>query len=239
MTNVSFSQFVLLVLIAALALAGCAAPDGAAAPQAWIDAPLHESARPVAPLEIVLHGADPGGINFLEVTVQWRSPQPRPPEDPRSPWPSPCHLGIPDSPVSTCSWPGPRARRACSSAETSSVVTLTGGDAIAQQPARPRRPVVPLPRARCRRGRLRSPPRRRSTRPPQRRQPSPASSACASRPISVSYEGGVGCRPLRSTSSCTPSMPMGSGPSSSSTDLGNAEAARRPSTSPDDGSAGE
>ena len=195
MTHVSTSRVALLVLAAALALAGCAVPDGAAAPQAWIDAPLHESTHAVAPLEIVLHGSDPGGISLIEVAVNGEVLSRRPPEDPQS-----------SLAVSHVIWDPKQAgqyvlaARAQSqagvwSAQTSSVVTLTGGDSIAEPPARP----TPTSRPTATRT---LPPRATpidTATPDSTSTPTAAGLASAERVrIStdrVSYEGGGGCAP--------------------------------------------
>jgi len=65
---------------AALALAACSGSEGATAPQAWIDAPLHESTHPVAPMEVVAHAADPGGVALVEISINDEVFSRRPPE---------------------------------------------------------------------------------------------------------------------------------------------------------------
>jgi len=70
-------------VIAALLLAGCG--GSATGPQAWIDAPQHNSTHPVAPMEIVLHGADPGGVAAVELSVNGEVLSRRPPDDASTP----------------------------------------------------------------------------------------------------------------------------------------------------------
>ncbi len=195
MTNVSISRVVLLVLIAALALAGCAAPDGAAAPQAWIDAPLHESTYPVAPLEIVLHGADPSGISFIEVAVNGEVLSRRPPEDPQSPLAISRVIWDPQQAGQYVLVARAQSQAGVWSAETSSVVTLTGGESTPQQAERP----APTSR-----------PTATRTVPPREAPVSTAAPIDTSTPTAaalagvervristdrVSYEGGGGCAP--------------------------------------------
>jgi len=195
MTNIPTSRVALLVLIAALALAGCGGSNSAAAPQAWIDAPLDESTHPVAPLEIVLHAADPGGIALLEVAVNGEVLSRRPPDDTGS-----------TLAMSRVTWDPQQAGRYVISAkaqsqaggwsaETSSVVTLTGGDSIAEPPARP----TPTSRPTATRTvRPRETPIYTAT-PVDTILPTAAARASAERVrISsnrVSYEGGGGCAP--------------------------------------------
>jgi len=60
------------LLAAVLLLAGCTAgesPAGSPDLLAWIDAPLDESHLPVAPYEIVVHGAAPGGVQALALSI--------------------------------------------------------------------------------------------------------------------------------------------------------------------------
>jgi hypothetical protein len=72
----------LLGLAAALALTSCNRPSsGSAGPQAWIDAPLHESIHAVAPMEIVLHGSDPGGVSLIELSINGEVLSRKPPDD--------------------------------------------------------------------------------------------------------------------------------------------------------------
>jgi hypothetical protein len=195
MTHVSISRVALLVLAAALALAGCAAPDGAAAPQAWIDAPLHESTHAVAPLEIVLHGSDPGGISLIEVAVNGEVLSRRPPVDPQSSLAVSHVIWDPHQAGQYVLVARARSQAGVWSAETSSVVTLTGADSIAEPPARP----TPTSRPTATRT---LPPRATlapTTAPVASSTPTAAALASAERVrIStdrVSYEGGGGCAP--------------------------------------------
>lgn len=194
MTSVSVPRIALLVLIAALALAGCGGSEGAAVPQAWIDAPLHESTHPVAPLEIVLHGTDPGGISLIEVAVNGEVLSRRPPEDPQSPLAILRVIWDPDQAGRFVLVARAQSQAGVWSAETSSVVTLTGIDSVTPQPERPtptHQPSVTRTQ----------PPRETpiSTAPPDDASTPTAALASVERVrIStdrVSYEGGVGCAP--------------------------------------------
>lgn len=80
MANVSVSRVALLLLIAALALGGCGGSGGGSAVQAWFDAPLHDSILPVAPMEIVAHAADPGGVALVEISINDEIFSRRPPD---------------------------------------------------------------------------------------------------------------------------------------------------------------
>lgn len=68
---------------AALILAALVAACGGATvgPQAWIDAPQHESTHPVRPMEIVLHAGDPGGVAMIELSINGEVLSRRPPDD--------------------------------------------------------------------------------------------------------------------------------------------------------------
>jgi hypothetical protein len=72
-------------VVAGLLLAGCGGATGAPEPQAWIDAPMNESTHPLAPLEIVLHAADPDGVALVELSVNGEVLSRKPPEDTRAP----------------------------------------------------------------------------------------------------------------------------------------------------------
>ena len=74
---------ILLVAIG-LSLTSCATP-AASAPQAWIDAPQHDSTHPRGPLEIVVHAADPGGVAMVEVSIDGEVFVRRAPDDASSP----------------------------------------------------------------------------------------------------------------------------------------------------------
>lgn len=69
-----------LLLGAALALAGCGGSGGGSGVQAWFDAPMNESTHPVAPMEIVAHAADPGGVALVEISVNNEVLSRRPPD---------------------------------------------------------------------------------------------------------------------------------------------------------------
>lgn len=67
-----------------LGLASCAT-QAASGPQAWIDAPQHDSTHPVGPLAVVVHAADPGGVAMVEVSIDGEVLVRRAPEDTTSP----------------------------------------------------------------------------------------------------------------------------------------------------------
>lgn len=61
----------LVVLVCLIALAGCN-PGGAVAeagPRAWIDAPESGTLLPLAPVEVISHATDPGGIAEVELSA--------------------------------------------------------------------------------------------------------------------------------------------------------------------------
>lgn len=58
---------VLVIALATLWLAGCAAPRGG--PLAWIDAPLQGSTLPLGPVEVVSHTNYPDGVGRVELSV--------------------------------------------------------------------------------------------------------------------------------------------------------------------------
>jgi hypothetical protein len=69
---------------AAISLTACQ-PQSASSPQAWIDAPQHDSTHPRGPLEIVVHAADPGGVAMVEVSIDGEVFVRRAPDDTSSP----------------------------------------------------------------------------------------------------------------------------------------------------------
>jgi len=122
---------------AAIALAGCGGSGNAAVPQAWIDAPLHESTHPVAPREIVLHASDPGGIALVEVAVYGTVLGRRHPHDTRS-----------SLVVSRVAWDPlqagscvlsakPKNQAGTTSAETSAIVAIVIGGTAARPTPQP------------------------------------------------------------------------------------------------------
>jgi hypothetical protein len=68
-------KLVSLLFVGMLLLAGCAprSADQLAGPQAWIDSPLDGSSLALAPLELVAHGSDPGGIITIEFSIDGAS----------------------------------------------------------------------------------------------------------------------------------------------------------------------
>ena len=60
--------FLLLVMVAACGPAQSGQPNGSA-PLAWIDTPLDGSSLPLAPVDVMFHGADPTGIAQFELSV--------------------------------------------------------------------------------------------------------------------------------------------------------------------------
>jgi hypothetical protein len=76
------SRLGVIGMVAGLVVAGCTQPvSTSSGPQAWIDAPLHESTHPVAPMEVVVHGADPGGVAMIELSVNGEVLSRKPPPD--------------------------------------------------------------------------------------------------------------------------------------------------------------
>jgi hypothetical protein len=66
--------------LAGVLLSACSSPTGAVGPQAWIDAPMDQSRHPLAPLEVVLHAADPGGVAMVELSINDEVLSRRPPD---------------------------------------------------------------------------------------------------------------------------------------------------------------
>jgi hypothetical protein len=59
-----------LALLAGIILSACGPQNApAAAPQSWIDAPLHNSTIPLAPYQVVAHAAFPTGISQFELSI--------------------------------------------------------------------------------------------------------------------------------------------------------------------------
>jgi hypothetical protein len=64
------------MLVLGVVLSACGPQNApAAAPQSWVDAPLHGSSIPLAPYEIVAHAAFPAGISEFEMTITGQGPQ--------------------------------------------------------------------------------------------------------------------------------------------------------------------
>lgn len=62
----------LIALMVCLLLAACDLPlakGPQAAPQAWFDMPLDQSSHPPAPVQLIFHASDPGGIAQVELWV--------------------------------------------------------------------------------------------------------------------------------------------------------------------------
>jgi hypothetical protein len=64
-------RFSAVLLCVGILLSGCQIhfAQGAAGPQAWIDAPLDHSVFPLGPVQVVSHGADLGGIAQIELSA--------------------------------------------------------------------------------------------------------------------------------------------------------------------------
>ena len=68
-------RFLTLAFVFAL-LAACGPQNApAAGPQAWVDAPLNGSTIPLAPYQIIAHGAFASGISQFELTITGQGPQ--------------------------------------------------------------------------------------------------------------------------------------------------------------------
>lgn len=87
MKRLGASRGWLLIGVLVLVVAGCnrpaadGGPDGMGGLQTWIDAPLHDSTLLLAPVEIVLHAADPGGVAMVELSINGEVLSRRPPDD--------------------------------------------------------------------------------------------------------------------------------------------------------------
>jgi hypothetical protein len=71
------------ILAAGILLSACGGSTSGL--QAWIDSPQHESTHPVAPMDIVLHAADPGGVAAVELSINGEVLSRRPPDDASAP----------------------------------------------------------------------------------------------------------------------------------------------------------
>jgi hypothetical protein len=58
-----------LLLGAALALAGRGGTGNGSGVHAWFDASMNDGAHRAAPMEIVAHAADPGGVALVEISI--------------------------------------------------------------------------------------------------------------------------------------------------------------------------
>ena len=130
-----------LTVVAALLLAGCAGATGAAGPQAWIDAPMNDSTHPLAPMEIVLHGADPDGVAMVELSVNGEVLSRRPPESTDLPLVTSRVAWDPRAPGEYTLTARAQNHAGVWSAQSSSRVTLAGPVARVEQPG----PVTPRP----------------------------------------------------------------------------------------------
>ncbi len=152
-----------VVAVAGLALSGCGGSGGGGAGlQAWFDAPMNDSVHPVAPMEIVLHAADPGGVAMVEVSVNGEVLSRRPPDDISNPLVTFRADWDPQAPGEYLLAVRAQNHAGVWSAESSTSVTLTGPATRVQQP-----PLVT--------------PRPSRTPPPAvepTRRPTPAPAAC-------------------------------------------------------------
>jgi hypothetical protein len=69
----TISRVLIAITLGMMILSACNLPSQAVAaavgPTAWIDTPLNQSALPLAPVRIVAHGYDAGGVTKFEVSV--------------------------------------------------------------------------------------------------------------------------------------------------------------------------
>jgi hypothetical protein len=79
------SRLGVLGITLGLLLAACGGADEAVGPQAWIDAPQHDSTHPSGPLEIIVHAAELGGVAMVEISVNGEVLVRRAPDDTTAP----------------------------------------------------------------------------------------------------------------------------------------------------------
>jgi len=121
----------------ALALAGCAGAPGSAGPQAWIDAPQHNSTHPVAPMDIVMHAADPGGVAEVELSVNGEVLSRRPPDNTSSRLVTQHVAWDPSAPGTYVLTARAQNHAGVWSTIATSNITLTGPEAVAEIPGGP------------------------------------------------------------------------------------------------------
>lgn len=118
-------------------LTACGGTGAASGPQAWFDAPMNDSTHPVAPLEIVAHAADPGGVALVEISVNGEVLSRRPPDSTSTPlvtfradWDPQTageYLLLVRAQNNAGTW----------SSQSSARVVLSGPRTVAEQPVRP------------------------------------------------------------------------------------------------------
>jgi hypothetical protein len=128
-------QLLLTAMVVTL-LAGC--DRAVSGPQAWIDAPQHNSTHPVAPMDVVMHAADSGGVAQVELSVNGEVLSRRPPDDTTAALVTHHVAWDPQAPGEYVLAARAQNHAGQWSPLTSSVVTLTGG-------APPVRVVLPSP----------------------------------------------------------------------------------------------
>jgi hypothetical protein len=134
-------------------LSSCGGSGGSGGLQAWFDAPMNESVHPVAPMEVVLHAADPGGVAMVELSVNDEVLTRRPPDSTTDPLVTFRADWDPQTPGEYVLVVRAQNHAGVWSAQSSSRVTLTGPVARIEQPAfvtprpsRTPRPVFVTPR---------------------------------------------------------------------------------------------
>ena len=106
-------------------------------PLAWIDAPQHGSSHPVAPMDIVLHAADPGGVAAVELSVNGEVLSRRPPNDASAPLVTQHVDWDPQTPGEYLLTARAQNHAGAWSPAAVSNVTLTGPEVLAEIPGGP------------------------------------------------------------------------------------------------------
>ena len=123
------------ILAAALVLSACG--GSTSGPLAWIDAPQHGSSHPVAPMDIVLHAADPGGVAAVELSVNGEVLSRRPPDDASAPLVTQHVDWDPQTPGEYLLTARAQNHAGAWSPAAVSNVTLTGPEVLAEIPGGP------------------------------------------------------------------------------------------------------